>query len=194
MLEDLNKVSTGVKALKEGFNKRVREAAQNELKPALKSALLELKEVVPQINKIEWTQYTPYFNDGEPCEFMINDIYFFHRDLPIITPENQKKYNITEEDARDEFCTEELDNTVSVYSFNRADFEKDLKNPDRYTWEPYSWVREGKLTIDQVEYLANFTRAMNDLEEALEIAFGDHAKIEINVDTGDIDVEEYEHE
>jgi len=27
----------------------------------------------PTIQTISWTQYTPYFNDGEPCEFSVHD-------------------------------------------------------------------------------------------------------------------------
>jgi hypothetical protein len=29
----------------------------------------------PQLKKIQWTQYTPYFNDGEPCEFQVYGEY-----------------------------------------------------------------------------------------------------------------------
>lgn len=28
---------------------------------------------VPGVKKIRWHQYTPYFNDGEPCEFGVNE-------------------------------------------------------------------------------------------------------------------------
>lgn len=28
----------------------------------------------PEITAVIWTQYTPYFNDGDPCEFYVNDI------------------------------------------------------------------------------------------------------------------------
>lgn len=30
----------------------------------------------PLILGIRWRQYTPYFNDGEPCEFSVRDILF----------------------------------------------------------------------------------------------------------------------
>lgn len=30
----------------------------------------------PDVESVGWTQYTPYFNDGEPCHFGINtDVY-----------------------------------------------------------------------------------------------------------------------
>lgn len=44
-----------------------------------------IKEIVPLIqdfikeNNLEavaWSQYSPYFNDGDPCTFSINEIYY----------------------------------------------------------------------------------------------------------------------
>ena len=29
----------------------------------------------PEIAALRWRQYTPYFNDGEPCTFSVNDLY-----------------------------------------------------------------------------------------------------------------------
>jgi hypothetical protein len=33
-------------------------------------------ELNPGINAVVWTQYAPYFNDGEPCTFSVNDCVF----------------------------------------------------------------------------------------------------------------------
>ncbi len=30
---------------------------------------------VPGVGAVRWRQYTPYFNDGEPCEFGVEDLY-----------------------------------------------------------------------------------------------------------------------
>jgi hypothetical protein len=30
----------------------------------------------PEVKCVGWTQYTPYFNDGDTCEFSVNDAYF----------------------------------------------------------------------------------------------------------------------
>lgn len=30
----------------------------------------------PTVKRISWTQYAPHFNDGEPCEFDVNEVYF----------------------------------------------------------------------------------------------------------------------
>lgn len=29
---------------------------------------------IPRVEAIRWSQYTPYFADGDPCEFSVNDL------------------------------------------------------------------------------------------------------------------------
>lgn len=57
--------------------KDMREAYELKLKnhgeAALKEAFKEIFEKYPQIKSIIWTQYTPYFNDGDSCVFGVND-------------------------------------------------------------------------------------------------------------------------
>ena len=52
------------------------EAARKELKEAgtgvLKDLLAPLFEKFPEVAAVSWTQYTPYFNDGDPCTFRSN--------------------------------------------------------------------------------------------------------------------------
>ena len=35
----------------------------------------EFFEKNPEFTAIKWNQYTPYFNDGEPCEFSVGSIF-----------------------------------------------------------------------------------------------------------------------
>lgn len=42
-------------------------------KGAQKGIAEALAEVLPDGYAIQWTQYTPYFNDGEACTFGVND-------------------------------------------------------------------------------------------------------------------------
>lgn len=51
----------------------LRKQAAAEMKPMLLSFMKE----TPQVKAVKWTQYTPYFNDGEPCEFRVNDPEFY---------------------------------------------------------------------------------------------------------------------
>lgn len=44
-----------------------------EMTTGFKEALTELFRAHPHLIGIVWTQYTPFFNDGEPCVFTVND-------------------------------------------------------------------------------------------------------------------------
>lgn len=37
-------------------------------------------EDVPELASMRWRQYTPYFNDGDPCVFRVGDVYFRLKD------------------------------------------------------------------------------------------------------------------
>lgn len=45
-----------------------------ELKSDLNLVLKEIFSTIPEIKSIYWIQYTPYFMDGDTCEFSIHDI------------------------------------------------------------------------------------------------------------------------
>ena len=45
-------------------------------KEAVSEALKSLFEDHPSLTAVSWTQYTPYFNDGEPCEFGVHSLSF----------------------------------------------------------------------------------------------------------------------
>jgi hypothetical protein len=52
-------------------------ALAEELKAAIKPAIKEQVDAVfaasPDVEVVGWTQYAPYFNDGEPCVFSVGE-------------------------------------------------------------------------------------------------------------------------
>ncbi len=56
--------------------KALRTKFQSEAQTMFKESLKDFFELNPGVNAIRWTQYTPYFNDGDPCIFHVNDVYF----------------------------------------------------------------------------------------------------------------------
>ncbi len=44
-------------------------------KQAIGAAFKELFAAHPLLRAVRWTQYTPSFNDGDPCEFGVNEAY-----------------------------------------------------------------------------------------------------------------------
>lgn len=55
-----------------------RETAKNLLEPALRDVSHRIFEQHPSLQGFSWTQYTPYFNDGDPCLFSC------HSDCPSV--------------------------------------------------------------------------------------------------------------
>jgi hypothetical protein len=49
---------------------------QTEAQTMFKESLKSFFELNPGINALRWTQYTPYFNDGEACVFSVGEVYF----------------------------------------------------------------------------------------------------------------------
>lgn len=71
-------------SLEESFNKLEALSAELEeqkrlineqFKERLRPIFNEFLDSHPELKSFAWTQYTPYFNDGEPCTFSVNDIY-----------------------------------------------------------------------------------------------------------------------
>lgn len=46
-----------------------------ELRPTFKELFVPFLEKWEQVKFFRWTQFTPYFNDGEPCVFHVHDLY-----------------------------------------------------------------------------------------------------------------------
>lgn len=51
--------------------KEARETARNAFMDELKKLFANH----PELKTMTWSQYTPYFNDGDPCSFSVNDAY-----------------------------------------------------------------------------------------------------------------------
>jgi hypothetical protein len=53
----------------------IEKAAQEKAKAILAPGLQEFMEAHPDVKAIGWTQYTPYFNDGEECIFGVHSLH-----------------------------------------------------------------------------------------------------------------------
>lgn len=76
-------------------------------KQDLETLLLNFWSNVPEIHGIAITQYTPYFNDGDVCEFGIQDLFFFPKypkffDIDFLDWEEKDAHGMTIHDKRAE--------------------------------------------------------------------------------------------
>jgi hypothetical protein len=115
--------------LKQNFktlNERIAEAMaqmKSDSQSLIEQAAQELFRAAPEIDHIFWIQYTPYFNDGEPCSFSRHDIYY------VLTGDT------------------EVDGEGS-YLYTKQDYDTALANLEevrKYVADPTGWFEEVKI-------------------------------------------------
>ena len=129
----------------------------------LKEALQLLWDACPTLEAVCWTQYTPYFNDGDACEFRVNSI---GSGLFAGGPE----------------VDEGGESWDSGWNGN-------LWFSENYTSVDEAYYAERKALAPA---LAKTNAAFDSNEEMLRQMFGDHAKVLAYRD-GRVVVEEYDH-
>lgn len=152
------------------FDKQV----EAQLVPEVQKAIKELENY--GIIGVTWHQFTPYFNDGESCEFSVHDFY------PVFyLPDEIKDFALDDE---------------TLYYI--------LENPSRAVDEELKWFSEderavAKYFLDKFPtnawYFA-FEKVTNLLEsipeDIMRNVFGDHVHITILADS--YDIEEFNHD
>jgi len=171
-----------IKAELEAFNKKKQDLVEQLRKefPAMFKELFEQSEV---IKSISWTQYSPYFNDGDECTFSahtddlsVNGDY--HDDVDFISPYNYGKIK-TEEDM--------VNNDLLADKLNRSWYKGKQIGQDGLVINPDYNEKEANIYTQFVDILSSIP------EEFLEDLFGNHAQVTINSD-GTISVDGYDHD
>jgi hypothetical protein len=132
-----------------------------------------------RVEAVKWRQYTPYFNDGDPCEFGVHEPTF--------------KFTGVDIDPED---TDYGDGFMSTYSFDyHPELKKMLGAPSR-SWKADE-KGEWRHTPDDQEFARAVYRLSSTIEggsayDVLMDAFGDHAEITVYSDR--IVVDEYSHD
>lgn len=122
------------------------------------------------VKEIHWTQYTPYFNDGEPCTFNTAEVTLTLHSQP--DPDNgpyERGFSLGSAELRGGFRTE-YDPTVR------------------------RWLPVGEELPQHTVYAAfrEFTSCFGAHQVSLLKAFGDHC--EVHVSSTGIKVDRFEHE
>jgi hypothetical protein len=155
------------------------ENKQKELKKLekvlSKDVLSEMKSIITSatgVEAIRWSQYIPGFNDGEPCEFSINDLEIkFHKKL-------STAYK-NEEISQDE---EDEDNQGFISADEAESFIK--KNIDVMNFED---LKEAET---QVEAMQKYHGVLVNLSDFLQNEFG--ANVQITLTKKGIETEDYD--
>ena len=172
-----------VKAMSDEL-KALKEKLHKEFQDNVSGIFREFFESVPLVENIVWTQYTPYFNDGEPCEFAVHTPEFYYKG------------------------TTENDGPEGSYSWGDSGtillpgewLQEKYNHPKIYfagDSETYEEAAQGEKTDALQEYYEPI-RAMEDFiqsrdnMEFFQAVFGDHCKVTASIEG--VDIEEYEHD
>lgn len=190
-------MATAIEKLNE-FNNKIAEAKQALQQMALQEGKGLVREILQPLfdtgcKQVYWSQYTPYFNDGEPCEFRLHGIRFSMNEDPIVdyvdddenwytawdliysikpfvAPQNTgwRKYTVTE--------IEEM--RAAADARRQAIFDKG------FTEESIAQINAAYDLVSNI---------MEENEALLLMTFGDHVEI-VYKETGDPIVSECEHD
>lgn len=135
----------------------------------------ELFDKHPLLVAITWTQYTPYFNDGDECIFGVQE------------PE----YTVLKSDIENNVDSDEwTGRKPSEWQYepkNYVHYKNEIEAYNKLVAEHGTEVL--KALEDDMERFFKFIQSYDDLMKAL---FGDHAII--HIDANGVSVEEYEHD
>lgn len=153
------------------LQRKFQEQAQSMFKEITK----EFFTKNPGITGIVWTQYTPYFNDGDTCEFMVNGATFTN--APVDELEDVR-YGEYEGETEGVWACEDVGHVLTTdrpYYKETQDLIKAAGGVD-----PVSC----KLMSDAI--------CSGEMEDVMQAMFGDHVKV-IATREG-FDVQDFDHD
>lgn len=152
----------------------IKKEMQENGETALKEVFSEFFEKHPEVMAIVWTQFTPYFNDGDACTFSVHEPSF-KIDLDHIEKLDEKvKKNLFRHDDEDEYRND-------PYNVYESCYYSAIYSLKQKTDDQNSFIQDAKLVEEAF-----------GLEEIFEGVFGDHVKV-IATRKG-FEIEEYRHD
>ncbi len=112
-IEELNNLGKEFEQAQRAFEQK----AQN----LLEAAFTEYFAKYPEVEALTWTQYTPYFNDGDSCEFSVGDIRI------IKSEDSNERAEDEDDDDEDGECIPWKPESRQPYQSDAADIESFLQ-------------------------------------------------------------------
>jgi len=167
-----------------------KKAMLAEIQKEFPTMFIDLFRQAPNLKSYSWKQYTPYFNDGDSCEFSahVEDGYI-------------NGYDSEYEDAPEGETT-----SIQVYNYKKLETEEDVRinkevaEKAGYTWYASTQIGQEGLCYnpDYDELAAEAVKQIREVltvipEEFLRDLFGDHCIVTLYAD-GKVEVEDYDHD
>lgn len=135
--------------------KAARDATKKNARAAIEELLVSFFEKYPTLEAVAWSQYTPYFNDGEACYFGVNEPHFKFK---VEKKAPSSDMDLAEEDADED--DDDFLNWPDSWSFTTDSV--DYRKPS-----PAGFAKDCK----------QLSNAIESSDEIMEMAFGDHVSV-----------------
>ena len=187
-----NSVIERIKAELAAFEEK-KQAFIAELRNEFPSMFTELFAQAPKLKSVSWNQYTPYFNDGDSCEFSAhtNDLY--------INGSNSS-YDDDDEDGDEDAISVNPCIYITLRNEEDVRINKEMCAKTGRSWYANAGIGKDGLAPNP-KYDADADRVSSEISEVLSSIpddfllelFGDHSKVTIFAN-GTIEVDDYDHD
>ena len=166
----MGKLFDELKEMKAAYDRKL----QQEGEAAVKDAFKDLFDKYPEVRSVVWSQYTPYFNDGDVCYFSVHefDVNIGTDDSIKEEIESTKKEMKTAADAGEYKTAQQLKTRVDDL-LNRLH-----GSDDEYSYGESIYSLRRSKNPREVEIAESVRELQRELpSDVLESVFGDHARI-----------------
>ena len=194
-----------------------RATMSEAVKPLIEAATQQLFKSCPELESVFWHQYTPYFNDGESCEFSVHEPYFtLVGDVDYDSYEGSYLYTAEDlERAKTQLqdVTEYETDKEAWVAKKEAEYEQ--RTGQKYPYTNYNLLRPYQSLVSVQEEIAViqaslakyppesvdrinksfivFANALSNIpEEIMRTVYGDHVRV--SIDRSGTTVEDYYHD
>lgn len=163
--ETKNFLGIPIKGEISGGDRRTPQRTQEELTPIIQAVLDD-----PYFTEFGWRQYTPYFNDGEPCTFGVHGFWIRTQDQEPRDPAG------TDEPDQDEDWDEDVEDNLCLDGYKP---HPSLGGKNWRNHYQYEGTREAQYNVAEK---LNQAIEGGEFENVLLELFGDHAEIKVRRD------------
>lgn len=166
--------------------KRVYEDALEKIKNSGSGNLFKaFFDAHPEAHALQWAQYTPYFNDGDPCVFSVGDVCVALKSLE----DNEADFMYGYPSDYEEDYVEDIDKVGRTWYDDYAMRDMNWTTKEYTLKDKFVAAGGSEQLYQDFQAVCKFIGSQDDLMEAL---FGDH--VVVRVTPTEIITEEYEHD
>ena len=167
-------------------NKQIEELKRQNIETSKKvfhGAIAAFFKMYPEVAAIRWQQYTPYFNDGDVCEFGVHPPEFYSKED---FEERDFDYEGNSWHKPSQWVYDQVAKGEDKYG-HIASYKKEIAEYEALEAELGSRIHEINAGIEKFEKVF---RSIDD--DTMQSLFGDH--VVVTATPNGIDVDEYDHE